>query len=287
MLYHSPFPEVFVYCIQPSSIRTTIITMDVRREEAAKLDTVVFTPYPTGGLAPPAKTAGSDPTTSDSSSEATKTVSADKSKTSSSRPSSTSGASDFKFIELHDGIQVFPIQEEHFLAADFENICPSQNCQTDCLNLTRVFTAHADDLLDSSDGSSVDIPVTLFGICSNLANATNSASLSGDSRVQSFFPGTLSDLNTDIELIASNLTTCLSTTCEMTRQPSECVDYCRPEDLLQNPTLFKFSPGIYECTYRICSSTCGLPYANQDVFGIGVGSSGIPPFKILFNFWYI
>lgn len=236
---------------------------------------MVYTPYPTGGLAPPAKTAGSDTTTTTSSPEESNTASTERSKTSSSAPSSTSSATDFNFIELHDGIHVFPLREEHFLAAEFESICLSQNCQKDCLNLTRVFTANEDDLQDSSDGNSVDIPVTLFGICSNLANATSSASLSGDSRVQSFFPSTLAEMNTDIELITSNLTTCLSTTCEMTREPSECVDHCRPQNLLRGPTLFTFSPGIFECTHRICSSTCGLPYANQDVFGIGVGDPHI------------
>lgn len=199
-------------------------------------------------------------------------------KTSSTTTSSaTSIASVFHFFELHDGKDVFSLREDHFLAADFESICPSGDCQTECLNLTQVFTASAADLGGSSDGNRNDIPVTLFGICSNLANATNSASLSGDSRVQSFFPDTLTELNTGVELISSNLTTCLATTCDMTRKPYECADWCRPENLLQSPTLLNISTGIYDCTYRLCSNTCGLPYADQDVFGVGVGHTSFFP----------
>ncbi|KUI70404.1 hypothetical protein VM1G_11703 [Cytospora mali] len=239
---------------------------------AYKRDTEPLEGYPTGGLAPQPGTVGLVSTTPTySSPKASSTTTSIKHPTvSQPAPSSTNTASDFIFIELHDGKNVDYLPEEHFLAADFESICPSQNCQTDCRNLTRVFTVHADHLLDNPDGKVADVPVTLFGICSNLANATNSASLSGDSRVQSFFPTALTELETDIELISSNLTACLSTTCEMTRKPSECVDHCRPGNLLQSPSLFNFSPGIYQCTYNICSNTCGLPYANQDVFGIGV-----------------
>ncbi|KUI54651.1 hypothetical protein VP1G_10702 [Cytospora mali] len=148
-----------------------------------KRDTEPLTAYPTGGLAPQPGTVGLVSTPTYTSSEASGTTSTKHPTISQPAPSSTNTASDFIFIELHDGKNVDYLPEEHFLAADFESICPSQNCQTDCRNLTRVFTAHADDLLDISDGNSAVVPVTLFGICSNLANATNSASLSGDSRV--------------------------------------------------------------------------------------------------------
>lgn len=287
-------PKPFAVILR--QFRIVMATIESKRDEAAELNTV-YTEYGAAGFAPPADTIGSDPTSTYSSpKESSTTITHSKTHstahstthsttnsattTSSPGPSSSSDTSDFKFIELHNGRQVFSLEEDHFLAADFESICPSQNCQTDCLNLTRVFTAHPDDLLGSSDGNPADIPVTLFGICSNLANATESANINGDSRVQSFFPDTLSELNTDVQLITSNLTTCLSTTCEMTRDPSECVDYCRPENLIQSPTAFKFSPGIFECTYRICSNTCGLPYANQDVFGIGVGHSHTSPLPL-------
>lgn len=207
----------------------------------------------------------------------TKTTESSSSATASTKISSTTASSattiatTFDFVELHDGIHLYSLQEDHFLAADFESICPSGNCQTECRNLTRVFTASAADLGGSSDGDRNDIPVTLFGICSNLANATNSASLSGDSKVQSFFPDTLTELSTGAELISANLTTCLATTCDMTRKPYECADYCRPEKLLQSPTLLDLRHGIYGCTQKLCSNTCGLPYADQDVFGVGVG----------------
>ncbi|KAG6364014.1 hypothetical protein INS49_009117 [Diaporthe citri] len=136
--------------------------------------------------------------------------------------------------------------------------------------MTRVFSASQHALANSTDRYEVDIPVTLFGICSNLANATESVIRNGDETTASFFPRPLAQISNDSDLLAANLTTCLATTCEMTRRPSECVDYCGPENLLQSPTEFDFSSGLFRCANKLCSNTCGLPFANQDVFGIGV-----------------
>ncbi|KAG8156496.1 hypothetical protein KVR01_013600 [Diaporthe batatas] len=136
--------------------------------------------------------------------------------------------------------------------------------------MTRVFTASEGALGNSTDGYEQDIPVTLFGICSNLANATESATRNSDERTASFFPRTVAQLSNDGDLLAANLTTCLATTCEMTRRPSECFDYCGPENLLKSPTEFDFSAGLFTCAQKLCSNTCGLPFANQDVFGSGV-----------------
>lgn len=266
--------------------------MEDKRDDAVALDTAAFTAYGTAG-APPAGTLDSETTTTKSTkSTKTPTTTTTQHKTTategtstkahedtptSSPTAGTTSTSEFQFVQLHNGKDIYRLQEEHFLAADFENICLSHNCQTECQNLTRVFTAYEGDLEYSSDGNPNDIPVTLFGICSNLANATKSANTNGDSGVQSFFPNTLAEMDLDTQLITTNLTTCLSTTCEMTRKPSECVDYCRPEYLLQDsdPSLFKFSPGVFECANRLCSNTCGLPYANEDVFGVGVSHASI------------
>lgn len=260
--------------------------MGEKRDDVADVATGEFSAYPVGGGAPTAATFSvSDFSSTTSSQESsststnTKTTESLTTFTTTTASSSPSSTSNFGFFELHNGRNVYSLQEDHFLAADFETICPSQNCQKECLNLTRIFTTSADDLGESSDGDPNDIPVTLFGICSNLANATNSASLSGDSDVQSFFPNTLTELDTGVDFITSNLTTCLATTCDMTRKPEECVDYCRPEYLLQSPTLFEFNPGMFQCADRLCSNTCGLPYADQDVFGVGVGNPFLFPPK--------
>lgn len=184
-------------------------------------------------------------------------------------------ATQFTFIELHNDKEIIPLREEHFLRSDFDQICATHDCQADCLNMTRVFHASQHALGDSTDGYEVDIPVTLFGICSNLANATESVFRNGDERTASFFPRPLAQISNDSELLAANLSTCLATTCEMTRRPSECVEYCGPENLLQSPTSFDFSSGLFRCAKKLCSNTCGLPFANQDVFGIGVCSISV------------
>lgn len=184
-----------------------------------------------------------------------------------------SDATQFTFIELHNGKEIFPLREDHFLSSDFNQICVTDDCQADCFNMARVFRASQHALGDSTDGYEVDIPVTLFVICSNLANATESIIRNGDESTASFFPRPLSQISNDSDLLVANLSTCLATTCEMTRSPSECVDYCGPENLLQSPTTFDFGSGLFRCASKLCSNTCGLPFANQDVFGIGVHST--------------
>lgn len=186
-----------------------------------------------------------------------------------------SDAPQFTFIELHDDKKIFPLREDHFLRSDFAQICATHDCQADCFNMTRVFSASQYALANSTDGYEVDIPVTLFGICSNLANATESAARNGNESTASFFPRPVAEISNDSDLLAANLTTCLATTCEMTRRPSECVDYCGPESLLQSPTEFNFSSGLFKCANKLCSNTCGLPFADQDVFGIGVCSMAL------------
>lgn len=167
--------------------------------------------------------------------------------------------------------------EEHFLRANFSQICPSQNCFTDCNNLTQVFTASPEALGNSTDIA--HLPVTLFGVCSNLANATALVEDSDDAILKSYFKSPSTDADNDIGLITSNLTMCLVDTCDNTRNPSEC-NYCRPDYLLQSQDTLSIYPGVSNCTYQLCQSTCGLPYADQDVFGIGVSSLQAPPLII-------
>lgn len=174
----------------------------------------------------------------------------------------------FTFLQLH-GQNLTQFTEEHFLRANFSQICPSQNCFTDCNNLTQVFTASP----GNSTGIAVsDLPVTLFGVCSNLANATASVEDSDDPVLKSYFQSPSADPDNDIGLIISNLTMCLVDTCFDTRNSSEC-NYCRPDYLLESQKTLAIYPGVSNCTSQLCQSTCGLPYADQDVFGIGVSFS--------------
>lgn len=201
---------------------------------------------------------------------------------------SNASSASFFFAQIHriqdkNESEIFPITESQFLEANFSQICPSQNCTHDCRNMSLVFNASpAGPTTGSSDSIDIDVPVTLFGICSNMANASDSAERSGNARVQSFFAGVANDTNT-FASITSDLTTCLSTSCDKTRKPSECVAICRPDYLLADGSTnlgFESQHGLYQCAKQLCSSTCGLPYANQDVFGIGVGSGRPPPSRL-------
>lgn len=173
----------------------------------------------------------------------------------------------FTFLQLH-GI-LHSVSEGNFRNADFSQLCTSGNCFTDCENLTRVFTANPAAFSNSTDMDAERAPVTLFGICSNLVNATASVELSDDTGLKSYFRST-ADAENDIGLIASNLTMCLVDTCDSTRNSSECNQYCQMDNLLQPQHTLAIHPGLFECAYQLCQSTCGLPYANQDVVGIGV-----------------
>lgn len=176
----------------------------------------------------------------------------------------------FTFVQLHGSHNPYKLSEGHFLHTNFSEICPSQNCFTDCNNLTQVFTANSSVLSNSTVMKAEDVPVTLFGVCSNLANATALVRDNGDAGLKSYFKSPSSDTDYDIGLILSNLTMCLADTCDNTRNPSECNEYCRPNYLLESQDTLAISPNLSQCAQQLCESTCGLPYADQDVFGIGV-----------------
>lgn len=177
----------------------------------------------------------------------------------------------FAFLQIQ-GNASYKLGERHFLDAGFDNICPSKNCLDDCKNLTQVFLASSGMLNYNTATDAKDVPVSLFGICSNLANVTALVEDSDNATLKSYFtnPSTGLGADDDIGLITSNLTMCLVDTCDTTRNPSECRQVCRPEHLLQSQDTLSISPGIYQCAHQLCQSTCGLPYADQDVFGIGV-----------------
>lgn len=176
----------------------------------------------------------------------------------------------FTFVQPY-GNKSYQLSEGHFLHASFSQICPSQNCFNDCNNLTQVFTASRERVHSNiTHVDAQDVPVTLFGVCSNLGNATASVENGNDAVLKPYFQSPSADADNDIGLVISNLTMCLVDTCDNTRNPSECNDYCRPDYLLQSQAALAISPGVFQCAHQLCKSTCGLPYADQDVFGIGV-----------------
>lgn len=224
----------------------------------------------------PSSTSTKHTTSHSSTKQSPSTTTGHKSSTSTSTSTSPAATNThgFTFMQLHDK-KLKRLPEESFLRANFSQICPSRNCFTDCNNLTQVFTANPDALGNITEIDAADLPVTLFGVCSNLANATASVEESDDAVLKSYFQTRSADTDNNIGLIASNLTMCLVDTCDNTRNPSEC-SFCRPDYLLQSQDTLAIYPGVSNCTYQLCQSTCGLPYADQDVFGIGVGTKPHP-----------
>ncbi len=100
----------------------------------------------------------------------------------SSVPTSTSTSMPglhFKFVELFDqkDSSYYSIHEDQFFNSSFSLLCPSGNCITDCQDYPRLFSAIPSGI--SQDVATYGRPdayqklqVTLFGVCSNLGNAT-------------------------------------------------------------------------------------------------------------------
>lgn len=201
--------------------------------------------------------------------------------TSSSGPISSPDSS-FAYVQIYDSSSFVVFPEGNLANASFDKLCPSGNCINDCQNLSRLFQAVPDGITKSAQEYgrpwSSDLPdVTFFGVCSNLANLSsiaNSKQESPLSAVESFF----TNPSGESKIIdgASSIATCFSDTCNKTRHPDTCFPMCTRETLLSNAKTLDIKTGISSCLSILCDNTCGLPYANQDVFGVGVGQGSLP-----------
>ena len=197
-------------------------------------------------------------------------------RTQNSAPTSTS-LSNFKFYQITGRRRVYNFYEDQILTAPFDQLCPSGNCINDCYNFTRLFQSVPDHIridplkYGRQDGSNPP-DVTFFGLCSNLANVTALAYTDAGSKIKSIF-SVLSATEgiTASRNVALNISNCFSNTCESTRDPSICTAYCSAADMVTQDNFLDISGNTYECISTLCSSDCALPYANADIFGIGVG----------------
>jgi hypothetical protein len=198
---------------------------------------------------------------------------------SSSSPVSTgpSPSIPFAYVQIYDSSSFFPFSADNLANASFDELCPSGNCINDCENLTRLFQAVPDGITESAQDygrprSSGPPDVTFFGVCSNLADLSSVANSKQEtplSAVKPFFANPSG--GSKIVDSASKIATCFSDTCDKTRDPTTCITRCAREKLLSNVTTLDIKTGIFNCLHVLCDNTCGLPYANQDVFGVGVG----------------
>ncbi|KAJ9610011.1 hypothetical protein H2200_006341 [Cladophialophora chaetospira] len=252
-------------------------------------DTVTFASYGTFlpsvdstsfGEATPTTTTDADSRTS-SSSTATLTASA-----SDVSPTSVATSTDFTAAHpyptksvsyaqvLGNGVsaQVAQIPWNTFANSNFDALCPSHDCIKDCQNYTRLFEEVPYFLNNSFQtyGKSIDgkpPDTTLFGVCSNLANINTGISEALTSQsIESYFP---LQRQQEVDQVSSSIASCLASTCDFSREPQNCVAACNMPLLYSNGSTTNLT-AVTACLSMICGNTCGLPYANQDVMGVGV-----------------
>lgn len=173
------------------------------------------------------------------------------------------------------------LSAEEFLSLGFEKLCPSGNCVHDCLEPGDMYgnVSQAHPL----EGTSYDPPPPLYAICYAVANMTrkiHDGLIPGEQAdvLRPYFPYTQ---ESDLREVASAVTQCLTASCAEARPGSGCESFCSAPNVLLNsttPSLF----GLYDCMTGLCSNSKVIPFANQDIIGIGV-SFGPEPCLLIDN----
>jgi hypothetical protein len=186
-----------------------------------------------------------------------------------------------KIVGIYDTANLTVINDEDFLAAPFDRLCPSGDCIMDCQNMTRVFQAlpsgiQADRQTYGRKGGNSSI--TLFGVCTNLGQASSIIPSSSQNKILEPFFRTKDSTSTNVTKVTTKIASCYASTCDLTREPYKCKEACAVDNFLGNPSRLNFNfannnTGSLACISRLCDNTCGLPYANQDVLGVGVSTS--------------
>lgn len=182
------------------------------------------------------------------------------------------------FIQIYDTKNLTVISNDEFFSAPFDQYCPSGDCMKDCQNMTRVFASLPSSV--KSDARDYGRPksnasVSLFGICTNLEHVTAVLpTYKHMDKARGYFNVNPS-AKVNITKTSNKIASCYASTCDLTREPDKCKDACAIDNFLADPTRLNFNlnnnnTGALACISRLCDNTCGLPYANQDVLGIGV-----------------
>jgi hypothetical protein len=161
--------------------------------------------------------------------------------------------------------------------ANFEALCPSGDCVRDCQNYPRLFEEVPSLIPDSFQtyGKSINNQTgfpntTLFGVCSNLDNIYDAISTQVvNDAVGAYFP---QSSRNGIVQVSSSLATCLTSTCDASREPQNCIAACNMTLLYSTGATTNLT-AVAGCLKLLCGNTCGLPYANQDIMGVGVLAS--------------
>lgn len=225
-------------------------------------------------------------TTSSTTVRVTTSVATYSSSTTSSTQTTSASAPHFTYIQL-DGDSIQPYDLSFVNQAPFGELCPGGDCYRACQDFSLLFNVEsyvfAEDT--SANVTSSDGRITLFGVCTNIKGLTDVVvnSPSTLENTVSYFSNKQEQAIAD--QIPANISMCLYDTCQATRDPAQCNDLCWPDDTEAAGTM-DFN-AVSKCMRQLCSNVCGLPYANQDVFGIGVlWSYGIQAaFIVAYTIW--
>ena len=165
-----------------------------------------------------------------------------------------------------------------FATINFDQLCPSRNCLEACGDLERLYGVIPPGIQVQADSfglpTRISDMITLYGICLGYANV--SRALEGGfvpqkeaGMLRPLFPSNAED---DLQKVSNGASQCLMETCTKSANRSGCAWDCSPAQLLLNSTTPSLS-GAYQCLKTICKDSAGLPFANQDVVGVGVGCS--------------
>ena len=166
------------------------------------------------------------------------------------------------------------VSAQAFIASHAVNLCSSGNCLSDCREPGSMYG----NITQVSDDNST----SLYSICYALPNLTRqiydgSITSSEANDLTSFFPQTT---ECDLETLTTTATQGLTDSCSASRYPDRCLAAWSASHLLINSTSSSIA-GQLDCLEFLCSSDEFLPFANQDIIGIGVSQD---EFSICFNY---
>lgn len=218
----------------------------------------------------------SSSSTVDNGSPAASTADASTPSTQSSSPTgtaSTGTSSDFDYT------QIFNTAVRGYTAAEindapFSTLCPGGDCFKACQDFSLMLNSGFYEYNPSAElpTSFSTTDITLFGLCTNIANITSAVAHTKDLPNAAKYFDPQANSQYDVNKVVSGTAQCLFGTCEATRKPLECEPLCSTFVTQESISTFNFV-NTYKCITKLCDNTCGLPYANQDVFGIGVSVS--------------
>lgn len=144
----------------------------------------------------------------------------------------------------------------------FQELCqPSGDCAVECRDSARLYEGRPSDVVEHNG-----MKITLFETCSNLGYLTlYDASVGAVSASVNASDRTLLQISADIG-------GCLASACETSRKPWECSSSCSVGQIYGGSVGTHSSSMTWHCLSALCSNTCGMPYMDADVMGVGVRS---------------